>query len=186
MGDREAKTQNNLRPAGKATLWQTLNIPRVITKDKVNLLPGKCVELKGPLPRDYQLVRGWWERDRVDEASGSVYLHTEGSGPEGVAEWKELLLCWGYTGDAALHLISEPLISKSDVVLNNSLDQTGPLHFQWNMGKLGVKILVQKLRNWVLLPDLAQILCIVYGMSYIRFISFCKWALVMFSYFRDV
>jgi len=38
----------------------------------------------------YQLVRGG--SGRVDEASGAVYLHTEGSGPEGPAQWEELLL----------------------------------------------------------------------------------------------
>lgn len=37
------------------------------------------------------------------------------------------------------------------------------------MDKLGVKILVQKLRNSLLLPDLSQILCVVYGTYYVHF-----------------
>lgn len=65
---------------------------KIGTKGKVNLVSGKCVELKGALSRDYQLVRGWWDWNRVDEASEAVYLHTEGSGPEGAAQWKVLLL----------------------------------------------------------------------------------------------
>lgn len=128
---------------------------RISTKNKANPLSGKCAELKGAVLRDYKLVRGWWEWDMVDETSRTMYLHTEVSGLDGAAQWKEPLLVCGDSGGATVHLISKLLISESDVVLNNCLDHS-------TSNRTWVKLHVQNQGNCILLPDLAQIL----GMRY--------------------